>query len=265
MNKKKLPANLEHYRLAKIEEYRRRKRRAGSFRWVIMLFMLLACAAVGYSLSFSPFFGVEQVIVSGYKQVSAERLRALSGIELGQNIFTVNTAQVEKWLNIEPWVKTAQVDRLLPRIIRITITERRPAAVLSTGQAFVEIDKNGLVLRRMHELDNLDLPILSGIANIHAGVVPGSYLDGKDIGVALTVLNNLPQQAFLAVKEIDVRDSQKIKLYTEGAIEVRIGGIGDIAAKYLLADSIIYDAQLNGTISQISYIDVSSTAKPVIY
>ena len=265
MSKRKPPANIEHYRLAKIEEYRLRKRRAGNFRWILMVLLLVACAAGGYSLSFSPFFAVEQIIISGNEQISSERLVALCGIEIGQNIFTVDTSLVEQWLFIEPWVRTAQVERYLPRSIKISITERNPVAVMATGYAFIQIDKSGLVLCRMRELDNLYLPIISGIEEIHSGILPGSSIEGKDIGVALTVLNNLPEQAFPAVKEIDVMDSQKIKLYTTGGIEVRVGGISDIAAKYLLADSIIYDAQLNGSISRIRYIDVSSTAKPVIY
>ena len=248
-----------------IEQYRRRKRRAGNFRWVLIAMLLLACAAGGYFFSFSPFFSVEQLIVSGNEQVDAERLRELSGIEVGQSIFTVDIAQVERWILMEPFVETAQVKRQLPRMVSIAVTERCPAAVLATGYAFVQVDSSGLVLRRLRELDNLALPILSGIADVNTGTVPGSRIEGEDMKVALTVLKTLPIQAFPAVKEIDVTDSQKIKLYTEGGIEVRVGGSGDIAEKYLLADSIIYNAQLNGTAHKIVYIDVGSTEKPVVY
>ena len=250
---------------ANIEQYRRRKRRAGNFRWVLVALLFLACAACGYIFSLSPFFAVEQVIIGGNQQISAERLRALSGIEMGQNIFTVNEALTERWLFMEPLVATAQVERLLPRTVKIQVTERQTAAVLATGQAFVQVDNSGLVLRRMRELDNLSLPILSGITGFPTGIIPGSRIEGRDMEVALAVLNTLPEQAFPAVKEIDVTDNQKIRLYTTGGIEVRIGGSGNIAEKYLLADSIIYNAQLNDMASQIGYIDISSTEKPVIF
>ena len=265
MSKKAPPANLEQYRLAKIEQYRHRKRRAGNLRWVLVSLLFLACAAAGYGFSVSAFFAVEQVIVSGNEQISAERIRSLSGVNIGQNIFTVDEASVESWLLIEPVILAAQVERRLPRAIKITVTERQPAAVLATGQAFVQVDESGLVLRRMRELDNLILPILSGVGGFPSGIVPGSRIGGEDIGVALAVLNNLPEQALPVVKEIDVTDSQKIRIYTEGGIEVRVGGIGDIAEKFLLANGIIYNAQLNGVASKIGYIDISSTEKPVIY
>ncbi|MCL1905509.1 MAG: FtsQ-type POTRA domain-containing protein [Clostridiales bacterium] len=257
MRERTPPANLEQYRL--------HKRRAGNFRWVLIALLFLICAACGYFFSVSPFFGVEQVTVSGNDLVGAQRLRALSGIEISQNIFTVDTAVVERWLCIEPLIETAQVKRILPRTVSITVTERCPAAVLATGQAFIHVDDSGLVLRRLRELDNIALPILSGIAGIHPGAVPGSRIEGEDMDVALTVLHTLPSLAFPSVKEIDVTDNQKIRLYTEGGIEVRVGGSGNMAEKYLLADSIIYNAQLNGTASKIGYIDVSSTEKPVVY
>jgi len=250
---------------ASIEQYRRRKRRAGNLRWILVALLLLVCAVCGYFFSISPFFYVEQVLVSGNELLSAERLRMLSGIEIEQNIFTVDTERVERWLSIEPLVKSAQVERQLPRTIRITVIERCPAAVLATGQAFIQVDNSGLVLRRMRELDIFTLPILSGISGFSPGITPGSVIEGEDMELALNVLNGLPKEAFSVVKEIDVTDSQKIRIYTEGGIEVRMGNINDMTEKYLLADSIIYNAQLNGAASQIGYIDISSTEKPVIY
>ena len=250
---------------ANIDQYRRRKRQAGNFRWVLITLLFSACAVWGYFFSMSPFFGVEQVLISGNEQVSAESLFAFSGISMGQNIFTVDTARVQRWLCMDPFIKTAQVAYVLPRTVKITVTERRPVAVLATGQAFVQVDDNGLVLLRLRELDTLDLPILSGISGIAPGAVPGSRIECRDMQVALTVLNTLPKQAFPAVKEIDVTDNQKIRLYIEGGIEVRLGGSGDMAEKYLLANGIIDNAKLSGRASQIGYIDVSSTEKPVIY
>jgi cell division protein FtsQ len=249
---------------ANIEQYRRQKRRAGNLRWVLVILLLLGCAACGYLFSISPFFEVEQVMVSGNEQLEAGRLRALSGIKMGQNIFALDTALVERWLLMEPLVETALVERRLPRAVSITVTERRAAAILPTGQAFVQVDKNGLVLRRLRELEDLSLPILSGVGGFLPGIGPGSRIEGQDMEVALTVLNSLPERAFPAVKEIDVTDHQKIRLYTEGGIEVRVGGADIMAEKYLLADSIIYNAQLNGSAAQIVYIDVSSTEKPVV-
>ena len=257
MNEKIPPTNME--------QYRRRKRRAGNIRWVLVALFFMCCAACGYLFSMSPFFEVEQVVIIGNKQASPIRLNVLSNIRIGQNIFTVDTAQVERWLMIEPLVESAQVERRLPRTVRITVTERQPAAVLATGLAFIQVDKSGLVLRRMHELDNLLMPILSGVSGFPPGVTPGSRIEGKEMEVALTVLNSLPQQEFNTIKEIDVTDSQKIKLYIEGGIEVRVGGLDDIAEKFLRARGIIYDAQLKGTASNIGYIDISSTEKPVVY
>jgi cell division protein FtsQ len=250
---------------ADIEQYRLHKRRAGNLRWLLVAVLLLACAACGYLFAVSPFFGVEQVTISGNELLGAGRLRLLAGIKTGQNIFTVDTALVERWLFMEPLVESALVEIRLPRTVKITVAERQPVALIPTGQAFVQVDKSALVLRRMRELDDLSLPILSGVTGFPPGIVPGSRIEGKEMEVALIVLNSLPKQAFPAVKEVDVTDSQKIRLYTGGGVEVRVGGSGNMAEKYLLAESIIYNAQLDGTASQIGYIDVSSTEKPVVY
>ncbi|MCL1816135.1 MAG: FtsQ-type POTRA domain-containing protein [Clostridiales bacterium] len=245
-------------------QYHRHKRRAGNFKWILAILFLSICVACGYLFSISPFFGVEQIMVSGNKLVSNERLRALSGIGVNQNIFSVDTAWVEQRLTIDPMVAGAKVECALPRTVKIAITERQPVAILATGQAFVQIDENGLVLCRSGAWDNYSLPIISGVKGFHPGVIAGSRIDSQDMQVALNVLLNLPEQAFPAVREINVTDNQKIRLYTEGGIEVRVGDKADMAKKYLLADSIIYNEHLNGNLSRISYIDISSTEKPVI-
>jgi len=247
-----------------ISQYRRSKRRAGNFRWLLIAVFFLACATSGYTFSRSSFFAVRQVMISGNQTVHAERLRQLAGVDLEQNIFTVDADQVRQRLFIEPFVAAAQVQLRIPGTVNIIIVERQPAAVLATGHAFVQIDNTGLVLRRMRELDTVRLPILSGVNNFPAGIMPGSFIEGEEIQVALTVLNMLPELSVQSVTEIDVTDSQKIRLYTTGGIEVRVGGPTDIAEKYVLAANIIYDAQMSGKAADIRYIDISSTEKPVI-
>ncbi|MCL2496491.1 MAG: FtsQ-type POTRA domain-containing protein, partial [Clostridiales bacterium] len=238
--------------------------RAGNFRWLLIATFFLACASCGYTFSRSSFFALEQVIISGNQAVSAERLRHLSDVEMGRNIFTVDVDQVRQRLLIEPFVASAQVQLRLPRTININISERQPAAVLATGHAFVQIDNTGLVLRRMRELDTVRLPILSGANDFPVGIMPGGIIEGEGIELALTILNMLPELSVQSVTEIDVTDSQKIRLYTTGGIEVRVGGPTDIAEKYVMAANIIYDAQMNGKAADIHYIDISSTEKPVI-
>lgn len=85
------------------------------------------------------------------------------------------------------------------------------------------------------------------------------------MGVALAVLSNLPATAQGVLAEINVADGQKIKLYTQSGIELRLGGPTDLAEKYVLGISLVNDAQVNGYIGNISYIDVSSTERPVIF
>ncbi len=245
-----------------INEYRLRRRRAGNIRWVLVLVFLLSCSVAGYFFAVSDFFSVGKILVYGNTQVDAQRLVELSGIEQGQNIFAVDVEKTAQWLSIEPRVKSAVIKRRLPATILITVTERQPVAMLNAGRALLTVDGDGRVLDRYLVVTELSLPLVSGVETPAEGMMPGGYIDGQGMEVALEILATLPKGAE-GIGEINVANSQNICLYTVNGIEIRLGDAADFPQKYLVYSNIIRDKETMGG-SPLQYIDVRIPDSPAV-
>lgn len=246
-----------------INEYRLRRRRAGSARWVLILVFLVVCLAAGYFFARSSFFAVQEIQVLGVTQADTERIVDLSGFRVGENIFSVTKSNAASFVRAEPAVKSASVKRRLPHTVIITVEERLPVAVLSVGKALVEIDDQGRVLRRYNLVDQAELPLISGARPEPGGAMPGGYVVGQGVAEALTILRALPAEAE-DIGEINVSNPQYIKLYTVSGAEIRLGDSSGFAEKYLVYSSILMDnAQNSGRV--IAYIDVSTSTPAINY
>jgi cell division protein FtsQ len=74
-------------------------------------------------------------------------VRAL-GIRRGDAILGLNLAAMRHRLVDLPWVRDAQVERLLPDRIRIEIQERRPMALWQRKGKLALVDQNGVIITR---------------------------------------------------------------------------------------------------------------------
>src|SRR5688500_15402186 len=82
----------------------------------------VAWGAHHYALTTSR-FAIEQVDVRGARRLSTEQVASLAGVQVGQNIFTVDMPEAERRLVAHPWIQGARVTRQLPRELFIEITE----------------------------------------------------------------------------------------------------------------------------------------------
>lgn len=245
-----------------IAEYRRQRRRAGSIRWVLILVLLLCCAVAGYFFASSDFFALRDIKIEGDQQVAESRLIELSGLTLGQNIFAMDREETAQWLCIEPRIKSAEIKRRLPGTIEISVVERQAIAMMTMGKALVTVDGEGRVLDRYTVLTELTLPLLSGVEVPANGMMPGGFIDGAGMDIALEILASLPVSAE-GLGELNVSDAQNIRLYTLSGIEVRLGDGSDFAHKYLIYSNIIKDNQAENR-PPIRYIDVGIPDTPAI-
>ncbi|MBL8951299.1 MAG: FtsQ-type POTRA domain-containing protein [Myxococcaceae bacterium] len=170
----------------------------------------------------SPQFVVKSVSVSGNARSADAELLKLAGLDVAQNLFQLDTAQLERALGTHPWVKTAKVSRHFPSGLAIAIVEHEPAAVVSLGELYL-VDADGLPFKRLQAQDELDLPIVTGLDRDGYTERP---LEAHDrIVAALAVLEQwkpAPAEVRTSVHGVTV-------VQTDG-LEVRLGE-GDLAAK----------------------------------
>lgn len=115
-------------------------------------------------------FTVTRITVEGDLQhVTADEVRALSGVQDGANLFHVVMSDVQKRVSEHPWVAEAAVRRKLPHGIWIYITEREPVALM-LGKEPLYVDAKGATFPA-GESSFEDLPLMTGFAEATPGDV----------------------------------------------------------------------------------------------
>lgn len=139
------------------------------FSRVLYALLLLVCGAalfIGagfamYLLSASDAFKVDNIEVDGNLHLTREEVLALSDIRLGRGTFDLDLELIGKRLEENEWIRQAQVERQLPRGIKVRVTEHIPCCIINLGYLYY-VDKEAQIFKVLHHGDSLDYPLVSG-------------------------------------------------------------------------------------------------------
>lgn len=110
----------------------------------------------------SPRFSIEAIEISGEGRATREAVEKLSGVSIGQNIFTVAPDEVARMVEAHPWVKRAEVSRRLPRTVAIELVEHEPALLVALGHLYYA-NRQGEIVKRYTPGEKEPLPIVTGL------------------------------------------------------------------------------------------------------
>jgi len=126
----------------KIKAAKKSKKRKVIF---IIILILLIAATIGIGVS--PIFNITEIEITGNKQVTTEQIRELLDLTEGEdNIFLSLNYMIRNRLEQNEYIKAVKIRRELPGKLKIEITEKEIAYVLSTGEVCAYIDEEGEVL-----------------------------------------------------------------------------------------------------------------------
>lgn len=108
-------------------------------------------------------FNVKQIIVSGNKEVSKEKIALASGIVIGENIFKLDTKNAKENLLLHPYINGIEIKRKLPDKINIVIKERQEIACIKHMSSYVYIGSDRLVLDILKEKKDNKIPLVVGL------------------------------------------------------------------------------------------------------
>ncbi|MGB3021045.1 MAG: cell division protein FtsQ/DivIB [Methyloceanibacter sp.] len=146
-------------------------------------------------------FGVKRITVEGQLHITDAELTAALGTGPGSMILAFDTDAAKERLERVPFVKRAQVMRLLPSTLQVVIEERTPFAVWqSKGQTYV-IDAEGTVLAPVVREAYADLPLVVG---------DGAGKNAAELLQTLEPFDELRRQLFAAIRVGDRRWTLKL-------------------------------------------------------
>ena len=170
-----------------------------------------------------------------------EQLRQWAGIQPGDNLLTVDLAQIKRHLELAPLIRKVSVERILPNTLKLRVSEREPlvqARVLTPkpGDSGYEVaiyylDEEGYVLR---PLDNPPRPgggpeednyaVLTGLGR--ADLRPGRRAESPQVFTALRLLAAFGQSAMLGMSDlarIDMSTPEVLQVTTSLGGEITFG------------------------------------------
>jgi hypothetical protein len=104
---------------------------------------------------------VKGVIVSGNKNVQTDIILKKAELTESKKIYEIHQKKISDSLSSNPWIEKVKVTKNWSRKIVISITERKPIALVSFGKIFY-MDKTGVLIPLVKNVIS-EMPLISGV------------------------------------------------------------------------------------------------------
>ena len=186
-------------------------------------------------------FAIEEIDVQTDGIIPVDQLRRWTGVKLEANLLALDLGRVKRDLELVPLVRSVSVERILPRGLRIRVTEREPIARIKVPRprasggvelSVVQLDSDGWVILPLEPRDRATasgqsdepLPLLRGI-NPNT-LQPGRRLTAPQVKAALQFLvafEQSPMTGLADLKQVDVSSPEVLVVTTGQGSEVTFG------------------------------------------
>lgn len=231
---------------------RSRKRRL----WLCFVALVILAAGL-WAAFFSPLLKVRSVEVVGATHTEPQAVIAASTVSDADNLLLLATSEVAHRIERLSWVKSAEVERILPGTVRVHISERKPALATALGGIHWTVDAHGHVLSAQ---GTDDLPVISGWGD--AGLEVGDVIDNPEGLGALRVWRALEGRLKQSVVAIVVPTPERISLTLDDSTVVRLGSATRLDAKQEVLRVLSRRLQQEGRTA--AYIDVRVPTSPAV-
>jgi cell division septal protein FtsQ len=108
-------------------------------------------------------FALQRIEVEGARRASEEAIRERLKPAMGRSLFDLDLDRVRAVVRRDPWVQRAAVRRVLPRTLRVSVSERTPVALAVIRRRLHVVDGTGHVVGPLREEALNGLPVLTGL------------------------------------------------------------------------------------------------------
>ncbi|HUS37229.1 MAG TPA: FtsQ-type POTRA domain-containing protein [Verrucomicrobiae bacterium] len=212
-------------------EERARKVRfvASLFGFSLSLFLLILLGWKGVDFVMqeavykNPRLAIERIDIETDGVLSPEKIREWARIKPGDNLLALDLSRLKRDLELHPLIESAAAEKILPRQLRISITERKPLAVvylyysgktqIQNGLDRVYIDAAGMVIPPLQssERNSAAEPIASSLPALTGfdprELRPGAFVESPHIRAALELIaqfDRSPVASMLEFRSIDL-------------------------------------------------------------
>jgi cell division septal protein FtsQ len=186
-------------------------------------------------------FAVQNIEVRTDGVIAPDQLRRWSGVKYGANLFALDLADVKRKLELVSVISSVSVERVLPRTLKIRVSERDAVAQVNVPRAdeanciavaVFRLDADGVVIQPLDprlctvplsQMNN-QLPVITGL-NVYQ-LQPGRRLELPQVQAALQLVaafNRSPMAGLVDLQRIDVAAPQALVVTTMQGSEITFG------------------------------------------
>ena len=232
------PQEAQVRRVTRSEARKKRRRQR-----IIAILAALLMVGVGFLLSMTVLFPIQDFRVEGESVYSAEELQNAFGVPAGENIFRFHIAQAEQTMaKALPYLETIKVRRSLPGTVVFIITPATETYYMNTGATNLVLSKERKVLR-MVDMPPEGLCQITGVQAAQDNQV-GQALrcaEEADQEKLDTLLEGLDKWFPEGVTAVDVTDPLEMSFTYQNRLVVKIGTGSQLDYKLQLSAKTIQD------------------------
>lgn len=218
----------------------RKKRRRNMSLYYVLIVIFVALAMI--FLSFTYFFRIKTITVSGNTLYTTEQVIEQSGVNIDDNLFRTNTTTVENRISSAfPYFESVEVTRALASTIEITVVEATPAVSIKyNDNEFMVVSTKGRILET-----GLSSP-KDGTAAVYGMTMTetnqGSDYEDED-SIKKTVLDEIISEreklGLDKITTIGLSERTDIRIIYNDTIKIKLGSSQDIPFKLSYIKSVI--------------------------
>ncbi len=209
----------------------RKKRRVFLFRFVRCAAVLVTFLASYGTLQKAipairiPGCQLNRVKLEGCGHLTLQGILKCAGITRDCDMLKLDLGHISSAIAGDSRVREVFVSRnFFTRILSVRVRMREVAAFINCT-ALYGIDKTGIVLGRMEELPECDVPVINGLKISSISV--GDKLSGRNTELALNILNevtSLNLERYFVISEINIENPRNVVIYSSGQnLEIKLG------------------------------------------
>jgi len=210
----------------------------------------------------SNFFRVAAVQVISTGRIEASAIRELSGVQNGLSMFDLDLKSIGSKIEKNPWVATAEVERIFPRTVTIKVTEFTPAAIINHGCLYY-VAQDGTVFKPLEMGEKINFPLLTGMEQ--KDILRNQEETRLLLAGAVRLAESLrarPSFNLEKLSEIHIDPLQGYELLTlQGGVPVKIG-FDDFEPKLARLERIYGEIESRLPVTQ--YIDLNAADRVIV-
>ncbi|WAM31110.1 cell division protein FtsQ/DivIB [Caldicellulosiruptor naganoensis] len=219
---------------------------------IVLLLLVLITLVFVFRLDY---FNVKEFSIHNLKRVKKDDIIKILQQYQNQNILSINTKEIRQKLLENPEIEDIRITRRLPNVLVLEIYEKETIGLIKYLNSYIEIDKNGYVIRIEGDLPKKTI-VFEGLKVNEAMV--GKKLDVEDhllLDEGLQVASSLKNFDVFRKFDVDhvvvlLKNINNVELKMDKLL-VKVGDISEIDYKLKLLKS-VYDKlpkRIEGTIT----------------